>query len=87
MTEMVRRGRWVVLPYYVVRYIPCFSIRHAGVVPQCDKLPRLIVDYTFSGVNNYTVPLAPSQHNLDLSSSACFRKYYRLTRSGSRYLS
>ena len=30
-----------------------------GVVPQRDRRPRIIVDYTFWGVNQHSVPLAP----------------------------
>ena len=32
-----------------------------GVVPQRDRRPRLIVDYSFSGVNDDTIPLAPRE--------------------------
>jgi hypothetical protein len=61
MTEMVRRGQWMVLPYSAVRHLPDLRISPPGVVPQRDRRPRLIVDYTFSGVNADTVPLAPKE--------------------------
>jgi hypothetical protein len=32
-----------------------------GVVPQRDRRPRTIVDYSFSGVNQETCPLAPAE--------------------------
>ena len=32
-----------------------------GVVPQCERRPRLVVDYTFSNVNQETLQLAPPE--------------------------
>ena len=57
--DFCQQGYWIVLPYSEVRNLPGLRISPIGVVPQRDRRPRLIVDYTFSGVNADTVPLAP----------------------------
>jgi hypothetical protein len=49
MTDVVKKGYWVVLPYNLVRDHP--NLRAAGVLPQRDRRPRPIVDYSDSGVN------------------------------------
>jgi hypothetical protein len=55
------QGYWAVLPYTHVREWPGLRISPLGVVPQLDRRPRLIVDYSYSGVNEETVPLAPKE--------------------------
>lgn len=47
--DFCAQGYWAVLPYTAVRISPLWMV------------PRLIVDYTFSGVNDATVPLAPKE--------------------------
>jgi len=54
---MVKKGQWLVLPYKDVKNIPNLWLSPLGVVPQHDRCPRTIADYTFSGVNGDTVPL------------------------------
>jgi hypothetical protein len=61
MIDFCRQGYWLVLPYDVVSDWPNLRISPLGVVPQRDRRPRLIVDYTFSGVNAETVQLAPNE--------------------------
>jgi hypothetical protein len=61
MTSMVARGQWMVLPYNLVRDEPTLRIAPAGVVPQHDRRPRTIVDYSHSNLNQETVRLAPSE--------------------------
>ena len=51
MLDFCQQGYWVVLPYDVAVTLPGLRISPLGVVPQRDRRPRLIVDYTFSGVN------------------------------------
>jgi hypothetical protein len=57
--DMVNAGQWLVLPYQAVRELPNLRISPTGVVPQRDRRPRPIVDYTFSEVNDATVSQAP----------------------------
>ena len=68
--DMIRKEQWVVLPYQVANQLPNLRLSPPGVVPQRDRRPRWIVDYSFSGVNQDTLPLAPSEamqfgHTLD----------------------
>ena len=51
MLDFCRQGYWLVVPYSVVKDWPNLRISPLGVVPQRDRRPRLIVDYTFSSVN------------------------------------
>jgi hypothetical protein len=66
LTEFVLKGQWIVLPYEVVKKLPRKLTRQLrvspmGVVPQRERRPRVIVDYSFFGVNNDTVKLAPRE--------------------------
>jgi hypothetical protein len=57
MADMVDKAQWVVLPYSLVDHYPQLRISPIGVVPQHERRPRTIVDYTYSGLNTDTVPL------------------------------
>ena len=59
--DFCEQGYWAVLPYAIVRQWKGLRISPLGVVPQRDRRPRLTVDYSFSGVNEDTVPLAPKE--------------------------
>ena len=59
--DFCTQGYWTVLPYEQVQDWADLRISPLGVVPQRDRRPRLIVDYSFSSVNADTVPLAPKE--------------------------
>ena len=59
MLDMVNRKYWTVVPYRAVRHLPQLKISPAGVIPQRNRRPRTIIDYTFSGVTASTFQLAP----------------------------
>lgn len=59
MAEMMMQRFWIVIPYDLVQHIPGLRISPLGVVPQRDRRPRIIVDFSFSGVNQHTVSVAP----------------------------
>jgi hypothetical protein len=61
MLDFCKQGYWVVLPYEAVSTLPHQRISPLGVVPQRDRRPRLIVDYTFSNVNGNTLQWAPRE--------------------------
>ena len=61
MLNFVEKGYWMVLPYRLVRDLPQLRLSPLGVVPQRERRPRLIVDYTFNGVNDDTVKLMPAE--------------------------
>jgi hypothetical protein len=59
--SMVKKGHWVTLPYHLVRDLPSLWVSPMGVVPQRERRPRTIVDYTFSGLNASTRKTAPPE--------------------------
>ena len=61
MADMIRKGYWIALPYAVVKDLPNLRLSPMGVVPQRERRPRTIVDYTFSGVNQEAARGAPPE--------------------------
>ena len=61
MADMIRKGYWVVLPYHLVRHLPNLRISPMGAVPQRERRPRIIVDYSFSNVNQEAAKGAPPE--------------------------
>ena len=59
--SMRNKQQWIVLPYNVVKNLPGLRLTPPGVVPQRDRRPRFICDYSFSEVNKNTVPIAPME--------------------------
>ena len=51
----------MVLPWSAAKELPNLWISPIGLIPQEARRPRLIYDYTFSGLNNATVRQAPSE--------------------------
>ena len=51
MADMITKGYWVVLPYDLVKHIPNLCISPMGAVPQRERRPWTIVDYSFFGIN------------------------------------
>jgi hypothetical protein len=60
MYDYAMMGYWLVLPYSTIQGHPHLRIAPAGVVPQCDRHPRPIMDYSYNGVNQASVRLAPN---------------------------
>lgn len=58
MADMVDKGFWMVLPFDSVKDHPALRLSPIGVVPQANRRPRPIVDYTFYGINDATQPNA-----------------------------
>lgn len=54
--EMIRKSQWVVLPYDEVKHLPYLRVSPPGVIPQRERRPRWIVDYSYSSVNDETLP-------------------------------
>lgn len=55
--DMMQKGQWVILPYDDVKDLPNLRLSPPGVVPQRERRPRWIVDYSFYDVNQETLPL------------------------------
>jgi hypothetical protein len=61
MYTYVTSGYWLVLPYSALRGHPHLKIAPSSVIPQRERRPRLIMDYTYNQVNPTSLPLAPTQ--------------------------
>jgi hypothetical protein len=61
MADMIDKDQWLVFPFSQVQHLPNLRISPIGVVPQRDRRPRTIVDYSFSDVNQETCPIAPTE--------------------------
>ena len=56
--DMIQKGQWLVLPASAVKDWPGLRYSPPGVVEQRERRPRWIVDYSFWGINEETLPLA-----------------------------
>ena len=56
-TDMIQKGQWVILPANSVVDLPGLQISPPGVIPQRERRPHWICDYTWYGVNADTLPL------------------------------
>ena len=56
--DMIEKSQWVILPVADVAHLPGLRISPPGVIPQRDRRPRWICDYTWLQVNEETLPLA-----------------------------
>jgi hypothetical protein len=54
---MMKKGQWAILPFEEVQNLPNLRLSPPGVVPQRERRPRWIVDYSFYNVNQETLPL------------------------------
>jgi hypothetical protein len=61
MLEFAQKGFWVVLPYKLMNDFKKLHLSPLGVVPQWNRCPRLIVDYTYYDVNQEMVILSPKE--------------------------
>ena len=57
--DMINKDQWVVLPFEQVKLLPNLRVSPPGVIPQDGRRPRWIGDWSYYGVNDDTVPLAP----------------------------
>ena len=58
---MIQKQQWVILPLSVASSLPGLRLSPPGVIPQRDRRPRWIGDYSWSQVNQETAPLAPME--------------------------
>jgi hypothetical protein len=58
---MIRKGQWTLLPARLVLNEVQLRLSPLGVVPQRDRRPRTISDYSFFGVNHETLALSPAE--------------------------
>ena len=61
MADMITKGYSVVLPYELVKDIHNLRISPMGAIPQCERQPQTIVNYSFSGINQKAHRGAPPE--------------------------
>ena len=61
MGDMRRKGIFLVIPYDLVRHLDGLRLSPMGVVPQRNRRPRTIIDYSYSFVNQATHKLCPQE--------------------------
>ena len=60
-TDMINKGQWAMLPARMLNDEIELRLSPLGVVPQRDRRPRTICDYTYFQVNEDTRPTAPKE--------------------------
>ena len=58
--DMINRGQWTILPARLLSDTIQLRLSPLGVVPQRDRRPRTICDYSFFGINDETLAQAPA---------------------------
>ena len=61
MLDFVKKGFWTLLPYRLLQHLPQLRLSPLGIIPQRDRRPRLIVNYSFYGVNDETLKMMPAE--------------------------
>ena len=59
MRDFVEKGFWIVLPLEDAVGLDGLRLSPAGLIPQRDLQDRIVIDYTWSRVNEATNHLAP----------------------------
>jgi hypothetical protein len=86
--DMMEAGQWVVVPYRCVRHLRGLRLSPTGVVPQKNRRPRNIVDYTFYLINQAALCLSPDSLQFGHTLRRLLQKLHRAdTRRGRIYLS
>jgi hypothetical protein len=60
MYDYAQMGYWTILPYHTIHTHPALRLSPSGVVPQSDRRPHPIMDYSFCGLNAESLPLSPA---------------------------
>jgi hypothetical protein len=58
---MIRKGQLTILPARLVLDELQLHLSPLGVVPQRDRRPRTISEYSFFGINHETIALSPEE--------------------------
>ena len=66
----------MVLPYKTIRDNPHLRLSPAGIVPQRDRRDRLLIDYTWSGVEQETQRIAPDSMQYGRALQRVLQKIY-----------
>ena len=55
--DMINKDQWIVLPYDDVKDLPGLRLSPPGCIPQRDRRPRWICDYSYYDINAETIEL------------------------------
>lgn len=61
LLDFVEKGFWILLPYHRIKHWTQLRVSPLGCIPQRNRRPRLIVDYSYYGINSETLALQPSE--------------------------
>ena len=81
--DFCRKGYWMLLPFHEVKSLPGLRLSPLGVVPQRERRPRIIVDYSYWGINADTLRLS-NPHSMQFG-HAQRRIHQRLMWANPRY--
>jgi hypothetical protein len=84
MADMVEQHQWIVIPYSQAVLLPNLCLSPMGVVPQRDRRPRVIVDFSFSGVNLHTLTTLAPLESMQFG-QALDRVLYKIHHSNRRF--
>ena len=59
MKDYIEKRFWTILPFNAIKHYPHLKLAPCGVVPQRERRPRPIIDYSYAGINQSSAPLAP----------------------------
>jgi hypothetical protein len=59
--DMIKKGQWILLPASLVLNNRNLRLSPLDVVPQRERRPRTICNYSFFLVNDYTIELCPAE--------------------------
>jgi hypothetical protein len=59
--DIIEKGQWILLPDKLIMNNRNLRIRPLGLVPQRERRPRTVCDYSFFLVNEGTIELCPEE--------------------------
>ena len=59
--SMQHKQKWIVLPYKLIKDLHGLRLTPPGVVSQRERRTKFICNYSFSDINENTVPIAPME--------------------------
>ena len=84
MADFCEKGYWwAVLPYDLIKDLPNLKLSPSAVKPERDRRPRLLVDHTWSKVNQQTEPFFAKP--VMQFGKALPRLFYRVHRSDPKF--
>ena len=76
MRDFVEKGFWIVLPLEDAFGLNGLRLSPAGLIPQRDRRDRIVIDYTWSGVNAATQRLSPDAMQFGHALQRIFQRMY-----------